>query len=274
VAEKISVVGALLFVLTTILFAVTLLYQNPVLDPPTYDAASIANSAASVANLYAPNTFLTIYGVNLAFVTRAIGPGDVSAGILPTSLTGTGLSVIVNGLLAAIYYVSPTQVNLLVPANLIAGPATIQLEVDGIAGPPIPITLGATAPGLFPMDAVNVLAAHYADMSLVTPAAPAQPGEEIVLYANGLGQTIPAAIPNQLPLTNAVLADMQDFVLTFNGVPVNPGNIRYAGTIAGYAGLFLIDFIVPAGTPANPQIQVGTSLLMSPLGPILPMQPQ
>src|SRR6202012_259181 len=90
---------------------------------PVYTADSIANTASNVANFYAPNTFITIYGENLAFVTKAMTAEDISGGILPTVLIGTGVRVLVNQIAANIWYVSPTQVNILVPTILIAGPA-------------------------------------------------------------------------------------------------------------------------------------------------------
>jgi uncharacterized protein (TIGR03437 family) len=185
--------------------------------------------------------------------------------MLPTSLIGTGVTVLINGLGAAIYYVSAGQVNVLIPSNtcLIACSATLQLDVDGLAGPAVTIMLGATAPALFQLDAVNVLATH-GDYSLVTAAAPAQPGEEIVLYATGLGPTIPPAIPNQLPLSAAPLAPEVAFQVMLNGAPVDPVYIAYAGTLAGYAGLFQINLILPADAPPNPEIRVGSSAQWSP----------
>src|SRR5579862_9906144 len=113
---------------------------------PYYTADSIANTAASVAGFYAPNTFITIYGQNLAYVTRGISTADVHGNMLPTVLIGTGLQVLINQIESNIYYVSPTQVNLLVPPLLVAGPATVQLVVDGLAGPAVTITLGPVAP--------------------------------------------------------------------------------------------------------------------------------
>src|SRR5882757_553199 len=93
---------------------------------PYYTADSIANSAASVTGLYAPNTFITIYGQNLAYTTRALALSDIAGDKLPTVLGGTGVHVLINNIQADIYYVSPTQVNLLVPTSLIAGPAVLQ----------------------------------------------------------------------------------------------------------------------------------------------------
>src|SRR5580704_7749536 len=172
---------------------------------PYYIEASIANSAASIPDFYAPNTFITIYGVNLAYVTKAMTADDLSGGMLPTALIGTGVRVLINQISADIYYVSPSQINLLIPTLLIAGPATVQVEVDGLAGPPVTIMLGSTAPSLFQLDANTVLATHL-DGSKVTASAPAGGGEVIVLYGTGLGPTVPAAIPNQLPSSIAVIA--------------------------------------------------------------------
>src|SRR6266849_968470 len=139
---------------------------------PFYPADSIANTAASVAGFYAPDTFITIYGQNLAYVTRQITTDDIHGGVLPTVLIGTGVRVLVNQIEANIYYVSPGQVNLLIPPLLVAGPATVQLVVDGLAGPPVTIQLTAAAPALFQVDARTVVAAH-SDGSLVTQTAPA-----------------------------------------------------------------------------------------------------
>src|ERR1700733_3004258 len=77
---------------------------------PCYTAASIANSASNLAGPYSPNSFLSIYGIDLSYVSRAIGPGDINAGQLPWVLTGTEVSVLIGGISAYMYYVSPNQV--------------------------------------------------------------------------------------------------------------------------------------------------------------------
>src|ERR1700682_2532016 len=94
-------------------------------DPgaPEYSVETVFNPVAAVAGMYAPNSFITIYGRRLSYVTRAMGPDDLRAGMLPTVLIGTGVRVFINRILVNIYYVSPTQVNVLVPASLVPGPA-------------------------------------------------------------------------------------------------------------------------------------------------------
>jgi uncharacterized protein (TIGR03437 family) len=238
---------------------------------PFYASDSIANSAANVAAYYAPNTFLTIYGTDLAHATRAISPDDIRAGVLPTVLAGAGVRVLINLIPADLYYVSPKQVNLLVPPSIQPGPVTLQLVSDGIAGPAVQITLAASAPALFQLDARNVLATH-GNGPLVTEAEPGRAGEIVVLYGTGLGQTVPPALANVLAAGAAPIADPSSFRVLLNGVTVDRRRIAYAGLTPGYAGLYQINVQLPDDTPANPEIRVGYGDRMSPAGRVLPVK--
>lgn len=224
---------------------------------PTYSANSIANSAASVADFYAPNTFISIYGQNLSTVTRQLT--DISNGILPFSLGG--VVVLINNVPATLWYVSPTLVNALIPSYLTAGPATVQVSANGYAGEPVTIQLTATAPAIFPADATTVIATHL-DGSQVTTASPSHAGEWVILWAGGLGVTNPPAIPNQLETLVAQLASPIQVLL--NGSPVDHSRIYYAGAAPGYAGLFQINLLLPDDAPPNPEIRIVTTDQMSP----------
>jgi len=241
------------------------------LGAPVYTSDSIANSAANVTGYYAPDSFLSIYGQNLAYVTKPIGPDDVRNGELPTALTGTGVRVLINQIPGNIYYVSPRQVNVLIPPLLIAGPATVQLINNGLAGPAISIALSAAAPVLFQADATTILATH-GNGTVVNKAQPAQHGEVIVLYATGLGTTSPATIANQIPRSAASITDKANFRVVLNGTDVDPKLVLYAGVTPGFAGLFQINLQLPNDAPANPEIRIGYGSQLSPAGRILPLQ--
>lgn len=162
------------------------------------------------------------------------------------------------------------MVNILIPNELTAGTVNLQIEVDGVAGPAIPIVLTTVAPAMFQTDANTVLAEHL-NGQIVSTDSPAQPGELVVLYATGLGPTLPAAIPNEAPITAATLAT-PGFEVWLNGTAVNPTNVAYAGVTPGYAGLYQINVFLPDDTPANPQIQIGWTAQMSPSQLVLPVQ--
>jgi len=246
---------------------------QPSCNNPVYTAASIANSAASVAGFYAPNSFISIYGQNLSYVTKAIGPDDIVAGVtLPWSLAGTNVAVLINQLTANVYYVSPNQVNVLIPPELIAGPAIVQLENQACYGSPIQIALSRAAPVLFQSDAATVIATHLNGL-LLTAASPAQPGEVVVLYATGLGPTAPAAIPNEIPQFAASIVDLTGFQVLLNGSVVDPRMILYAGVTPGYAGLFQINLRLPDDCPPDPEIRIGfAGAPLSPADLILPVK--
>jgi uncharacterized protein (TIGR03437 family) len=237
---------------------------------PDYSAGSIANAAANVAEFYAPNTFLSIYGSNLSFATRAISPEDIRAGVLPTALSGGGVRVLLNLLPANLYFVSPNQVNILVPPSLLPGPATLQLVNDGRAGPPVEIVLESSAPALFEVEGRAI--ATHGNGPLVTPVSPARRGEVVVIYATGLGPTTPPAIPNRLPESPAQVAEIGRFRVELEGLPVPRENIEYAGVTPGFAGLFQINLRLPENAPADPRVRIGYPGRMSPAAPLLPLR--
>ena len=96
-------------------------------EAPSYSGASITNAADNLVEPLAANTIATIYGKNLAYATRSLTPADVSGGALPTVLPGSGVRILVGDLLANPYYISPTQINFLVPPNLRPGATAVRV---------------------------------------------------------------------------------------------------------------------------------------------------
>lgn len=241
-------------------------------EAPVYSAASIVNAADNQSGTLAPNTIATIYGQNLAYGTQSLSQAEVQGGLLPTVFPGTGATVTIGGVLASLIYVSPTQINFLVPPNLIAGTVNLHVVVDAWAGPSVPIQLAATSPALFQLDPQNAIATE-ASGTLITPAAPAKPGDIVILYATGLGTTAPPVVYCQIPTTAARVVQSATFTIQFDGVPVDPSAILYAGVAPGFAGLYQINLVIPANVGANPQIAIGFPDSMSPQGVTLPVQP-
>ncbi len=235
---------------------------------PSYSAASVANAASNVPGSFAPNTFISIYGTNLSFSTAAISAEEIRNGNLPTSLGSTPVRILLSGQFADMYYVSPHQVNALIPTHLLPGPVTLQVVLSVRAGPPVTILLEESAPALFEGADRFVIATH-GNGPVVTAEAPAAPGEVIVLYATGLGPTSPMTQPNRIPTAPAKLTNFGAFQVWLNGVPLAKERILYAGVTPGFAGLFQINIRLPESAAADPEIRVGTSARMSPEGRLL-----
>jgi len=221
--------------------------------------------------MYSPSGFISIYGTNLSFVSRVIAEEDLRAGIWPTTLPGTNVRVLINNIPASIILVSPTQVDFMVPPSLVAGPATIVLVNNGLAGPSVQITLDDTAPVMLHVGGGIILAAHL-DWTRVTPASPARRGELVVLYAVGLGYTLPAQLANTLPDRAASITKLPDFQVRLNGAAVGASQIAYAGISPPYPGIFQINLWIPNDAPADPEIRLGFPGSMSLPGGILPLR--
>jgi len=240
-------------------------------DAPAYSGGSLVNAADNLVESLAPNTIATIYGQNLAYGIKSLTPGGMG-GTLPTALPGSGVRILVGGLLANPYYISPTQINFLVPPNLLPGATSVQVVIDGWAGPLISVQLAAAAPALFQLDPQNAVAT-LGDGSVITPAAPAKPGDMVVLYATGLGQTAPPIGYCELPTSATWLKELGDFRVVLDGVTLDPRAILYAGVAPGFAGLYQVNVVLPVSTRANPEIRIGLGDALSPKGIRLPVQP-
>lgn len=168
---------------------------------------------------------------------------EIVNGKLPVSLDG--VSVTIDGKAAAVYFVSPTQINVQAPAVDSTGPVQVVVSNANGASDPMTATVQTLLPGffLFPR---NYIAATRPDGSFVAPAGviegvatrPARPGEMIVLYGTGFGPTNPAvaageAFQGAAPLTNQPSIRMGS---TF-------ASVSFAGLSA--AGLNQFNVVVP-----------------------------
>ena len=241
-------------------------------NAPNYAAAGIVNGASFAPGL-APNTIVSIFGTNLSWETHALEEGDIVGSVdgrtMPTSMGN--VEVYFEGWPAYIYYVSPTQINILVPSNLLAGTFQFWVARQGTHGPIVSVTLQDAAPAMFQISAGAVVASHL-DWSVVSSAAPAAAGEIVMLWATGLGNTEPKLVDGVLPPAAQSLVQMNQFTVWIDGVALDPTAILYAGVAPGFAGLYQVNVRLPDPLPANPEIRLGLGGTMSPPGLILPAQ--
>ncbi len=199
-----------------------------------------------------PGVFLNPTGV-----TNLFSSAPYSVGVSPGAfmvLSGTGLTgvnqVLVNGREAFINSVSDTQVVFVVPYATSGTAASIQVINSG-GGSSATLTVFATTttPGVLASQggAGEVIAQHL-DYSLVTENNPAQPGEIILLYVEGLGSVSPAIAdgvaaplsplsPEVAPLQT--LVDGENATMLFAGLTPT--------LIADYALIVIIPSDLPAG---------------------------
>jgi uncharacterized protein (TIGR03437 family) len=227
---------------------------------PTVTSGNVVSAATSLAGPVAPNSWVTIYGSNLSATTRSWTDGDFLNGAIPFSLDGVSAVLTLQGAprLAYVGYVSPTQVNFLLPSDLNPVAMTVQVKNPAGISAAVPLTVQAGAAQLFTTDGKNALGTHGngALIGKAGSATAAAPGETIAIYGTGLGATTPALIPGQLPADAANLATLPQVMI--GGVAAT---VVAAGVVPGSAGLYQVNVRVPpdAANGDLPLIlQVGT----------------
>jgi uncharacterized protein (TIGR03437 family) len=208
--------------------------------PPVLTAGSLANGATFNAGGLVPGSWAQVKGTGLANITRIWASFDFLnlGNNLPTALSN--VQVLVNNTPAAVYYISPTQIDFQVPSG-VSGTASVQVVNNGVISNTVTAASATSSPGLFAntVNGVNDPAAvfpdgHYVGNPAVSSAyRNAKPGDTIELYATGLTSSLAGVIPN---------------TQTINGVTVTVGTVTVPASFAGqtsYVGEFQINFTLP-----------------------------
>ena len=217
---------------------------------PSVTAGNIVSAATFAAGPVASNSWVTAYGTNLGVTTRSWSDSDFINGALPTSLDGVSVVLTVFGAprLAYVGYVSPTQVNFLMPSD--AAATAYQVQVRNSAGitTALPLTVQANAPQLLTLDGKFAWGTHSNGSALGTGGTPAAPGETIILYGTGCGPTTPALIPSQTPASAVPLATLPTATIGGADATVVSGTV-----LSGSPGVYQFRVQVPASIPNGDQ---------------------
>jgi uncharacterized protein (TIGR03437 family) len=213
------------------------LYSNfqSTLLTPTFSTTDIPveNGATYQAGIVS-GSWVAIKGQNLATATRTWWADEIVGPVLPVEIDH--VRVTINGKNAAVEYVSPTQLNVLAPSDTLTGPVNVQVIRDGAASAVIQANYVSTAPGFFAYLAnsknfaagAHLNGAYLGDIPGTLPAAP---GETIVLFATGLGQSAGNVVGNVV---------VPPPTLTIGGVPAP---VSFAGLV--YPGEWQLNVLVP-----------------------------
>ena len=215
-------------------------------------AIALVVNAEDQAPVIAPNTWVTIYGSNLAPAgdTRVWQGFDFFEKQMPTELDG--VSVTVNGKSAYVYYASPTQVNVLTPADAMLGRVPVKLTNAGISSASATVQAQALSPSFFVFGGGPYVAAEHLSGAFLGPATlypglttPAKPGETVMLYANGFGPT-DVAVTSGSTTQQGVLSPLP--AITIGGMPAT---VLFAGLVG--PGEFQFNVVVPGSLPDGDQ---------------------
>lgn len=213
--------------------------------PPSFTSTGVVNGASFQPPL-APNTWAMIVGGGLAASSRSWASTDLVGGNLPTSIDN--VSVTVNGVLAQISFVGPSQVDFLIPPTAAVGPAQIQVTSNEQVSAAATVNLTLTAPGLFYLTGNKYVVSSHANGTVTGPTTlipgattPIKAGETISIFGTGLTVNTPGVGAAALPTVTIGSLNAQ---------------VTFAGQID--AGVTQINLIVPAGLPSGDAAVIAT----------------
>ncbi|MFB3828345.1 MAG: hypothetical protein ACE15B_16370 [Bryobacteraceae bacterium] len=220
---------------------------------PDYDAPVPAPridrvaSAADGAQRFAPGSLISLFGANLNPANAATREIPLPAAIGESCLT-------VNGAPAPMMFASPAQVNAQLPFDL-AGRVVLTLRTPGGASDDFIFNVQPAAPGLFlqtsgPLAGVAAIV-RAKNGELVTPSNPIHPGDQITIWAAGMGRTAPevpagTAAPGEPPAHALIPPEVR-----LGGAELE---VLFAGLAPGQVGVYQINARVPEWVSAGAEV--------------------
>ena len=236
--------------------------ENNALDPAAYDVSfGVRMPAVSGPGLFL-SPLAILNGASFAPPGNPVSPGEFVtlfvAGLPSQSVQATppypktlgDVTVTVNGVESPLSFVNASQVNVLVPYATTGNTATFVVTAGGRTSNTATIPLAPTAPGVFAKDGsgTGLGAVTHTNFTLVTPSAPAQRGETILIFLTGLG-----AVTN--PPADGAAGGSNPFSMT-TVVPrvviaAQTAVPSYAGLAPGFPGLYQLNVTVPSKVPVT-----------------------
>ena len=221
--------------------------------PPAITSLVSASGFGGFAAI-APGTWVEIFGSNLSATTRPWGSADIVNGVAPTGLDDVHVSI--GGTPAFLDYISPSQINALVPSSVSTGSVSVTVTNSNGTSAGFPVTVNATEPGLlapsvFNLNGKQYVVALFSDgATYVLPqgaingvvSRPAKPGETITLYGIGFGPVNTGAAAGTIVAAANSLVNPLDFRF---GTTLAPTPL-YQGLAPSAFGLYQFNIVVPS----------------------------
>jgi uncharacterized protein (TIGR03437 family) len=235
--------------------------------PNVIFSGGIVNPTTYASEPFAPGEIVALFGLQLA----APGISAQNPGLPPLATKLGDAQVLVNGVAVPLFYVGPQQINFQIPYSFTSGQtATVQVVSGGTPGNSRSIAITATSPRIL-LFSGNYGIAFNIDGSIPLPSSqvvppfvshPAKPGDVLVIYGVGFGQTSPPAVEGMAANLAPALQNAATTTVSFGG-PANLGvtaTAGYSGLTPTAVGLYQINVMVPLNAPLSNSLFVTASV--------------
>ena len=242
--------------------------ENGLNSAELFDAAALGGVAVTVSGAsygaeVTSETIASAFGVNLA-------SGSAAATSLPLPTVLAGVTVKVRDSLgterdAPLFYVSPLQINYLIPAGTASGTATVTMLNNGTQIATGTLQIVSVAPGLFAANS-NAQGVAAADV-LRVKANNAQTYESLLNFDPAQNKFVPTLI-DLGPATDLVFVELYGTGIRFrsdlSAVSATVGGVSaqvfYAGAQGQFVGLDQVNVLLPRSLAGRGEVNIALTV--------------
>lgn len=223
---------------------------------PIISTGGVVNAATFANQPVAVGAIGVVFGSNLA-------PSEAQAASTPLPTALGGAIVRLDGIAAPLFFVSPFQINFLVPWELAGrSQASMTVETGGVTSAAQPANLTTYAPAVFTTNqrgtgqgailiaGTGVLAAPA---GMFPGSRPVSRGAFVEIYGIGFGPVTNQPATGAPAAGDPLSATTAAPTVTMGGVPAS---VAFAGLTPSLVGLYQINAQVPDNAPTGPAVSV------------------
>ena len=237
------------------------LFMPSVAVPVSINDGGIVNGASYglVSPFVAPGSIVALFGLGLtdggSCLPPSCNPIFDSNGKLNQRMRTT--MALVNGQPSPLFYVSPNQLGLQIPTEIIGTAVSVQVVVGNDLSLAETAQVAPYAPGVFSFsgDGKGSGAVLHQNGDPVSVQKPGRRGEILSVYATGFGQVSPPVATGKTP--SVVSATLAPTLVTVDGITVLPS---FSGLAGCCVGLNQVNFLLPAGVRSGSGVPLSISV--------------
>jgi len=216
---------------------------------PVVETNGIASAASFLRNApVAPGSYIAVFG-------KALATGLSVADALPFAPDLAGTQVLLSGRRLPLQFTSDGQVNGVIPYDVpVNGVLQLVVRRGTAYSTPEPVMVARAQPAVFTRDqsgtgeGMVVAVRPDGSQSLIGRASPAEAGDVLVISCAGLGPVSPAVAAGSAAPSSPPAATVDPVRVTVGG---REATVQFAGLAPGFAGLYQVNAVLPAGVSGD-----------------------